>query len=632
MTKKLKKKPLVKREASGNVNIKSQEANRKKPETGKKYLPLFIILALGVLTFIAYQPALDNEFVDWDDYTYVIENNLVSQQNSPEGINELFSTPVSLNYHPVTILTMHWNNNVCTECPNGISPEPFIKWNIILHIINAIMVFFLAFSLSGRNWFAGIFCSAVFALHPMHVESVAWVSERKDVLYVFFFLAGLLFYNRYLNEMFSNLSKGQYKWLAAAFVCYLLSCLSKAMAVSFPLVMMLMYFWKDKTNSNFGAFKNTFNKKRLLEFLPFFAAAIFFGLMAVSVQSGKDFGGLLRVNEKTLAVSDFKTFSIFQRFQFAAYGFCIYIYKFFVPSGFSALHPYPSQTSYDNNPIYLLSLIGFIVLLAGTALTIKRTRLIIFGMGFYFFTVVLVLQFISVGVAITADRYTYLPFVGLSFMLALLIEKLPQKIRYVAYGLAGIVCVVWIKQTRNQTDKWQNSDTIWTQVIEKYPNAEQAYSIRGNYYGKLAGLFIMKGDTAMQHRYINKAEQDFNKAIQLQSASADVYEGMGNIQGMKGNRNEALKLYSRAIELNPVKSTSYINRGITYDMSGNYTEALKDFSKAIELDPKPVSFLYRGMLKEKTGDREGAKADYRSILQVAPKHNEAAKRLRALGG
>jgi protein O-mannosyl-transferase len=632
MQKKSKQKLSVRKEIRGKTNSEPSQARPKKTSISQRYWQLLIILALTVLTFIAYEPALDNQFVDWDDYAYVVNNDLVRQQNRQTGISDLFSRPVSLNYHPFTILTMRWNDNVCAECPNGVSAKPFIGGNIFLHILNAIMVFYLAFLLSKRNWFAGIFCAIVFAIHPMHVESVAWVSERKDVLYVFFYLAGLLFYNRYLDELFIKDKKPRYKWLIITLACFILSCLSKAMAVSFPLAMMLLYFWKDKSDSGLKALRNTFTTKRLLEYLPFLAVAVLFGLMAFSIQSGKDFGGILQVTEKSLAVNEFKAFTILQRVQFASYGFCMYIYKFFVPSGFSALHPYPSQPGYANNPIYIILLITSLIVLVAVALSIKRTRLFVFGIGFYFVTVVFVLQFVSVGVAIIADRYTYLPFVGLSFIIALLITKLPQTIRYTALGMAAVLAIMWLVQTRIQVDKWQNSDTLLSQVIKRYPDAEQAYSIRGNYYGKQAGVSAMKGDTAMQRRYVEKAEQDFSKAIQLQSSRVDVYEGMGNVYGMKGNRNEALEMYNKAIALDPKRSSSYVNRGVIYDIAGNYEQALKDFSKAIELDANPVHFLYRGMLKEKYGDKEGAKADYHRVLQVAPNNGEAAKRLKALGG
>ena len=203
---------------------------------------LLAIAAISILTYFAYQPAMDNDFVDWDDNTYVLDNTMVRNEKVP--VSEIFKQPVSLNYHPITMLTMRWNNNECKECVYGISAKPFIYWNIILHILNSIFVFLLAFRLSKENWFVGLFSSLVFALHPMHVESVAWVSERKDVLYVFFFLAALLSYDKYLTAKYFE-SKKQYSWLLISLGLFVLSCLSKAMAVVFPLVMILMDFWRN---------------------------------------------------------------------------------------------------------------------------------------------------------------------------------------------------------------------------------------------------------------------------------------------------------------------------------------------------------------------------------------------------
>ena len=188
---------------------------------------MIALVAIIVLTAIAYQPALDNDFVDWDDTTYVINNDLVRQKNTTTSTADVFKTPVSLNYHPLTILTMRWNNNKCLDCKHGISARPFILWNIILHIVNALLVFVLTYFISKKNWFVAGFSAAVFALHPMHVESVAWVSERKDVLYVMFFLMGLLTYYRYLNQLFDEAKKPDFKWLGATFVFFLLACLSK---------------------------------------------------------------------------------------------------------------------------------------------------------------------------------------------------------------------------------------------------------------------------------------------------------------------------------------------------------------------------------------------------------------------
>ena len=274
------------------AKAKKEIAEKKTSDSNKLYLWAACLL-LGVLTYVVYQGAFDNQFVDWDDYAYVIENNLVradsdiadfaalKSQNKAINptvghynttINDVFSRVVSLNYHPLTVLTMRWNNNACPDCREGISAAPFIWWNVVLHILNSILVLLLIYWMSKKNLFASIVVAAIFALHPMHVESVAWVSERKDVLYTFFFLGGLLAYTKYLDEA------GR-KWLMLAFGLFILSCLSKAMAVVFPLVMLLLYFWNDQSETNILSLKNTLIS--IPHTLPFFAVSLGFGLLFV---------------------------------------------------------------------------------------------------------------------------------------------------------------------------------------------------------------------------------------------------------------------------------------------------------------------------------------------------------------
>ena len=133
--------------------------------------------AIVLLTLCAYAPVFDNAFVDWDDHTYVVQNDLV--RSSESGLDDIFRGVVSHNFHPLTILTMRWNSNECVDCVDGISPRPFLLANVGIHVLNALLVFLLTYRLAGRDAFVGSFCAAVWALHPMHVESVAWISERR---------------------------------------------------------------------------------------------------------------------------------------------------------------------------------------------------------------------------------------------------------------------------------------------------------------------------------------------------------------------------------------------------------------------------------------------------------------------
>ena len=231
-----------------------------------------------------------------------------------------------------------------------------------------------------------------------------------------------------------------------------------------------------------------------------------------------------------------------------------------------------------------------------------------------------------------ADRYSYLPYFGVAFLVAMLIEKCAKPIRYGLYGLALVGSLVWFEQTRTQVDVWQNSDTLWTQVITQYPYSEQAYSIRGNYYGKQASAAQIKQDLALQRTYLEKAEADFRSAIANNTQRADVFEGLGNIEGMRGQAEKALQLYNKAIELNPQKATVFINRGISYNQLGNLQKSWEDMNAAVMLDGRPLHILYRAMAYESLGNIEAAKQDYQAILKLEPNNTEAKKRLNLLNG
>ena len=147
----------------------------------QKRVALFAGFLIAVLVLITYSSATKNDFVGWDDSEYVINNNLV--RNPGENwLKDVFTTVVALNYHPLTIMSLRLNNNDCSTCRDGISPKPFIRGNIALHLLNSILVFLLIYLLSNRNILISFLVAAVFGVHPMHVESVAWVSERRDVL------------------------------------------------------------------------------------------------------------------------------------------------------------------------------------------------------------------------------------------------------------------------------------------------------------------------------------------------------------------------------------------------------------------------------------------------------------------
>ena len=587
------------------------------------------IPAILLLVYFAYQPALQNDFVNWDDPTYVTENPLLLRP-TPENKAALWTQPVSLNYHPLTMLSLAWNMD-----PAKPKARPFIATNIFLHVCNTALVFLFAYFLSRRKLLVAIFTALLFGIHPMHVESVAWVSERKDVLYTFFFMAALLTYLRYAR-------RGGWGWLAATLGLFVLSCLSKAMAVSLPLAMLLIDVYEGRLWQN-----GKIVWRSVLEKIPFLAISLYFGVKAVQIQSAG-------------AIGDFQAFTLFQRIAIASYGFIFYLYKLFLPTPMVTFYAYPDGALQGNFPAwyYALPLLA-LAILGLSVLGLKKSRVYLFGIGFYAVTVVLVLQFVSVGMVIAADRYTYLPYVGLAFILAWLIDQTwAQKegrwatLRMPVMGAAVLFCGLMFYLTRQQVTVWKDSETLWAHVMKHYPNTAEAYKNRGNHRGKTGNL--------------EGALVDLQKADELGSHAVGVYTGLGNCYGSKGEYAKALEAYNKGLQFHPDEGELYYNLGVTHEKMKNYPAALEDFNKALPLMPDRAiqvrgarayiymslgnypeaiadydaviaatggdanAFQNRGVCKFNLKDRNGALEDLRKAAQLAPQDPQIQKNINAI--
>jgi hypothetical protein len=625
---------------------------------------IFAIVILIVIILTTYQKAFDNEFVDWDDFTYVVNNDLV--RNPGESyFKDLFTTSVSSNFHPLTILSMRLNNNECKTCVNGISPAPFIRWNIILHILNTILVLILVFQLSGRNIIAAFLTAALFGVHPMHVESVAWVAERKDVLYSFFFLLGLIAWLR-----FKVANKTGYVWYFICFVLFVLSCLSKAMAVVFPVVVILLNIWTDdKLNEKtlVQSLKDSVSIKNLVQLLPFFIVSVFIGFMAYRIQNGESFPGITHLSTTSRDVVNMVgPFSVFQRFQISAYGFVVYIVKFLFPVNLLAFHPYPGNEEFTAGffaASLILSLVACAILIFLVIRSGRRSKLFIFGFGFYFITIALVLQFMSVGTAIVSERYTYLAYIGLAFIPATLIANTLKTKRTVSLILAGCFITVLVFISRKQTEVWSNTESLWSNVLEKHPKLEMPRRSRGKYYSMLA---LKEKDEIRRKDLEDKAIVDFNVAIESGSKNADVYQGAGIIYGSKGELLKGIELLNTANMLEPETGGIYFNRALILSQLNRNDEAIEDYTMALRYQPEKAYeiinnrsnlllltgrfreavrdldylisnnsnyFLYyynRAYSKQKMGDNSGAFTDYIMALKLEPDDQMTKVRLQEL--
>lgn len=524
------------------------------PEKGKYYSALFLIL---LLSFISYLPVFHNGFV-WDDEFYIQKNPLIHSIN----LKEIFSQNIMGNYHPLTILTLAAEYHFF-----GLNETGYHTVNLLLHLLNVILVFYAVLLLSDKSGVA-LVASLLFAISPLHVESVAWAAELKDLLYSFFFLVSYIFYLKYLKDP-------QKKNYVFALVLFFVSLLSKAMAASLPMVLLLTDYFKGRK----------INIKTLLEKLPFFLLALTFGVVAVFAQKSSGF------------IQDLTVFPFLQRLVFACYGFITYLFKLLLPLHLSAYYPYPVKNG-DSIPIqyyaYVLLCIG---LVAYIFYSLRFSKKIIFGIGFFAITVFLVLQLLPVGGAIMADRYSYIPSIGIFYLAGEGFNWLwSKKLKLIAISLLSAFTVFFSIKTYNRCSVWKNEMVLWNDVINQYQTIPPAYVNRGN---------LLRD----ANRY-DEALNDYNKAIELKPDFAIAYFNRGTLFKNAKRNSEVLNDFNKAIVLNPGYAKAYCNRGIVFYNEKKYEEAISDYSKAIELKTDfAESYYNKGLAEYYLGKKEAACMD-----------------------
>jgi lipoprotein NlpI len=576
----MKKKPAV------NKIRKEQDM-----AASKEKMWIFLILAI---TFIAYIPALSCGFTRWDDHLYVTDTDLITSL-SPANIARIFSTSsvVALNYHPLTIISLAIDYKFAK-----LNPGFYHTVNIIIHLINTYLVFIFIKKLSGNKSIVGLIVALFFGIHPMHVESVAWIAERKDVLYTFFFLLGLIQYLKYLETE-------KFKYIIFTFIFYALSVLSKAMAVVFPVVLLLIDYYKDRK----------INGKAILEKIPYFLYAIPFSLITLQIQR--------------TAISKYETFSFGERIGIGFYGLFNYIWRLFLPVNLSAYYPYPLRTVTGSFPqsLYMISFLGVLivaVVLIYFFLKKKNYKLVFFGFMFYVATIILVLQFLSVGQVIVADRYSYLSYIGLLFLVVMLavsfVEKRPYLKRPFFIGLCAVV-ILFTLSSNVQSRIWKNTETLWTNVIERNPNMtiEVAHEQRGNYRSSINDF--------------QGAIEDYEKCLNVKSKKPGVYFNLGIIYGTMGNDKQknqdmkgALEMYQKSVDmlsygllLDSTYSKAYMDRATTYVLMNKFNLAAKDFTKMLEFYPDSKEILEkRAYVNGLSENYNAAIEDYTTLIKIDP--------------
>lgn len=534
-----------------------------------KYKSLLIIII--IISFFSYLPVLHNGLLDWDDYGYIKNNPLIFSIN----LKEIFSHNVMWNYHPFTILILTIEYHFF-----GLNPTGYHAVNLLLHLSNVVLVFY-SISLLSEKIEVALITSLLFGIHPMHVESVAWVAELKDVLYTFFFLSAYIFYLRYLKDP-------KTKYYIIALLLFLASLLSKAMAASLPVILLLTDYFKNRK----------ITREELLEKVPFFLVATILGIVAVYAQDTS-------VGNEDLGLT------FLQRMIFACYGFISYLIKLGFPIHLSAFYPYPLLTAGQipfSYYTYVLLVLGLSVLVF---YSIRFSRKIVFGVGFFTVTILLVLQWLPVGNAIMADRYSYIPSIGIFYLIAeALVLLWNKKSRLVTILLISTITLFFSVITFERCGIWKNDLTLWNDVLSQFQKAPVAYNNRGLVY--------------LKEKEYDKALEDFNKAIEQYQKYTQAFINRGNVLRNLNKYDEALNDYNRAIGLEPNYYKAYFNRGILFLKYNKNEQALHDFNKAIALNPDNTeTYVNRGIIFMNEKKYDQAIADYNKAIELNPNYTDA---------
>ena len=568
-----------------------------------KARPRIIGWLLALVTLLVYLPVCRDQFINYDDNDYVTENQVVQNGLTPAGIEWAFTTRHAGNWHPLT-----WVSHLLDCELFGLNPGPQHYVSVLFHAANVVLLFALLLRLTGALW-SGAFVAALFAWHPLHVDSVAWISERKDVLSTFFGLLTLLAYTRVvtgkepaptavLSRATCHLSP--LHWLALLF--FALGLMSKPMLVTLPFVMLLLDYWplKRVTSGPFSPRFNAADKWRVtsvlrlaLEKWPFFLLTLVSCVITFLAQ---------RQGE---AVVSLAKVSLRYRLENAPVAVVRYLFKMVWPADLAVIYPMP-----DRIPALAVVAAASILVFLSLAAWLARRRSPYWLVGWLWFlgTLVPVIGFVQVGGAALADRYTYLPSIGLFIAAAFGLRDLASRFCFLkvpAAVVAGLLLAGCVVITENQLRYWHDSQSLFAHAVAVTKDNDIAHT--------------NLGVALEQQGRWDEALAEYRLAERLAPERYQIRNNLGNLLANMGKTSEALAEYREAVRLNPNLPFLHDSLGSVMTGLGRFSEAMNEFTNAARLDPAypwPHFELGKALLKQ--GRDSEAIGQFREALRIDP--------------
>jgi len=549
---------------------------------------LIICVVLTLVTFAVYWQVNRFDFINVDDDFYITKNHYVRSGITPEGIRWAFASTDAQFWFPLTWLSWMLDYQLY-----GLNAGGYHLTNVILHMLSALLLFALLHRMTGAVW-QSAFVTAFFTLHPLRVESVAFIAQRKDVLSAFFWMLTLYLYILYTEKPVLR----RYLMVLLSFICGLMS---KPMIVTLPVVMILLDYWPlSRFHIGIESKKDSFWLWQFREKIVFLILSAFFSVCTLHTQY-KPFGTSLRQLQQYI-------FPLNLRISNALVSFAAYLGKTFWPDGLTAFNVFPDKPAF-----WQLSGAVLLIISISIAVTVMRKHRPYLMMGWLWYLITLlpvigIIPVMNVGARSMADRYTYLPSIGIGIMLAWGLPRLlpREKMRKKVLFPAGIfILFVLAVLTWKQCGYWGNSIDLINHTLQTTKDNYLAYVIRGNAYYDLGQY--------------PQALQDYNTAIHLKPDFVEAYNNRGFTYDKLGWYHQAIADYNEAIRLRKDFAYTYYNRGVVYAKLGLYSQAMGDFNEALRLKPDFVEvYNYRGIVYYQSEKYLQAVENFSEAIRLKP--------------
>jgi len=577
---------------------------------GTRLAARWTALLLGIITALVFWPSLKDGFLYFDDNAYVVFNGHVNDGLNWKNFFWAFQSRETANWHPLT-----WLSHMADVQVYGLRPEGHHLTNILLHAVNVMLVFVVFRRLTGATW-RSLAVAALFGFHPLRVQSVAWISERKDVLSTMFWLLAMWTYTTYAQTIRTAPAIARRNYVLTL-LFFLLGLMSKTMLVTLPFVFLLLDFWPLER------WRPEDKWKLVREKIPFFILMVIVSYLEYSAQA---YAGA--THEISLSLPD--------RIANAVVSYPRYLGKFFWPENLCIYYPHPGHW-----PAAVVFLSATLMIAISALAWAQRHKMPFLFVGWCWFvgTFVPVINLVQLGSQSIADRYTYVPTIGLSLLLvwgghAFFVRDRLRAAVAIASGL--VILAACIGLTRHEIRFWQGNVAVWTRAVAVTKNNYVAHDRLGQTLASQPTAAIpefqeairINPDYAVAHKDLAdqyykigrfaEAIPHYQKSLELQPDDAGACYNLGLALFQAGDITAATTAFERATRLQPDFADAHYNLGLGYQQAGRANDAIAAYQKAVALQPDASTYNNLGALLLGTGRRDEAIKDFQAALNLAP--------------